>query len=163
MLSYFNCLRKYMDFSGRSSRREYWGYSIVNALILTALLLFWIRSGDDTLHIIAALLLVGYAIAVLIPTLAVTVRRWHDLGRTGGWIMLTLIPALAVGLTAGWIVMARLTGAALMLPQRWYYICIPLIGTFLASVGFMLSGGDEGSNQYGRDPYERRRRKKRSS
>lgn len=162
MFSYFNCLRKYMDFSGRSSRREYWSYLIVNTLILTALLMFWIRSKNETLHIIAAILVLGYSIVMIIPSAAVTVRRWHDLGRSGAWVFLTLIPALAIGITVGAVVAARMANAALALPQRWYYVFIPFIGAFLSSVGFMLSGGDEGNNKYGRDPYDKRRRKRRN-
>jgi uncharacterized membrane protein YhaH (DUF805 family) len=92
MGSYIRCLKKYAEFHGRSSRAEFWGYSIVNAVIIFALL--WFHSNYETgvIYYTTAYIAVIYIAATIVPTLAATVRRWHDIGRTGTWLFLNLIP-----------------------------------------------------------------------
>ena len=69
---YLGVLQNYADFSGRARRTEYWMFTLFNALISIAL----------------------YALAVLVPSLAVLVRRLHDTGRSGWWMLIALIPFL---------------------------------------------------------------------
>ncbi len=82
-------LRKYADFSGRAGRAEYWWW-------WAALLVTFIALGA----ISAFLGQVGYAVAAIvalaafIPNLAVTVRRLHDTGRSGWWVLVALVPAI---------------------------------------------------------------------
>ena len=85
---YMAALRKYTVFTGRSRRREYWMFVLVNALISLAL------SGIGRL--VPAVAWVGYlySLAVLIPSIAVGVRRLHDTGRTGWWLLITLVPVV---------------------------------------------------------------------
>ncbi|MDA8262802.1 MAG: DUF805 domain-containing protein [Actinomycetota bacterium] len=79
-------LGQYATFSGRASRAEYWWYSLASAVALLALtyLLGGSRLGD--------LLIVLVDLGLFLPGLAVTVRRLHDTGRSGGWIFITLVP-----------------------------------------------------------------------
>ena len=74
---------KYCDFNGRARRSEYWwftlAYSIVNG-ILSALT----RNGGTVMSIITLIV----ALAVFLPSLGVAVRRLHDTGRSGWWILL---------------------------------------------------------------------------
>lgn len=86
-------LHKYVTFSGRARRSEYWWFflfqvvvSVVASLLDTALF----RSGDSTTGPISILA----ALALLLPSLAVTVRRLHDGGRSGWWILIGLIPLI---------------------------------------------------------------------
>lgn len=83
---YLDVLRKYADFSGRARRKEYWMFTLVNFIIMVALTVIEGALGGP--GIIAML----YSLAVLIPTIAVAVRRLHDTGRSGWWLLLTLIP-----------------------------------------------------------------------
>ncbi len=85
---YFEVLRKYSQFDGRARRLEYWMFVLWHMLILLGLSLFATRWDGG----IGAYLDVVYAVMVLIPGLAVTVRRLHDTGRSGWWILLGLVP-----------------------------------------------------------------------
>lgn len=88
----FTALSKYAEFSGRASRREYWLFTIFQNLLQFAI---FITAGISSSFIgmIAAVSLYGVVILfMLIPGLAVTVRRCHDTGRSGWWILISLIP-----------------------------------------------------------------------
>jgi uncharacterized membrane protein YhaH (DUF805 family) len=86
-------LKKYAVFSGRSRRREFWMFALFNFII--ALVIGCVEGIVGSPAIISTL----YSLAVLIPSLAVTVRRLHDTGRRGWWILIGLIPLV------GWIVL----------------------------------------------------------
>lgn len=91
---YIEVLKKYAVFSGRARRKEYWYYFLINFLIITALLLIDNMLGTLDKEAGMGLLSGIYALAVLIPGLAVAVRRLHDSGRKGWWVLLTLIPII---------------------------------------------------------------------
>ncbi len=91
-------LRRYADFSGRSQRMEFWMFSLFCALISSALLIFGFNfSSDDGedltgLNTLFLILLVGFALFTLIPSIAVTVRRFHDQDKSGWFYLLGFIP-----------------------------------------------------------------------
>jgi uncharacterized membrane protein YhaH (DUF805 family) len=91
---YLEVLKKYAVFTGRAHRKEYWYYFLINFLIITALLL--VDNMLGTLDKEAGVGLVSglYMLAVLLPGLAVAVRRLHDIGRSGWWVLLSLIPII---------------------------------------------------------------------
>ena len=74
MKYFLYCLQHYADFNGRARRSEYWYFALFNLIIS---------------------FVIGFTfgvIAVFIPGLAVSVRRLHDIGRSGWWLLLSLIP-----------------------------------------------------------------------
>jgi uncharacterized membrane protein YhaH (DUF805 family) len=77
----------YANFSGRARRSEYWWYALCNLLIMIVLLTadYFIGLGFNVLYTI-------YGLAVLIPGLAVLVRRMHDVGKSGWFVFIALIP-----------------------------------------------------------------------
>lgn len=81
-------------FSGRARRKEYWMYTLFNIIAMVVLSIFSAILGsiDESLALIGTLLLVVYYLAVLVPSLAVVVRRLHDTGRSGWWILVGLAP-----------------------------------------------------------------------
>lgn len=85
---YVKVLQQYADFSGRARRKEYWMFALFNLII--ALVLGFI----ENLVGLSSLLSTVYALAVLVPSIAVSVRRLHDTGRTGWWVLIGLIPVL---------------------------------------------------------------------
>lgn len=91
---YLQALRKYATFSGRARRREFWFFALFNALIALALAAVDVTTGlyDEETGI--GLLYGLYTLAVLLPSIAVTVRRLHDTGRSGWWYLIVLIPLL---------------------------------------------------------------------
>ncbi len=93
---YLEVLKKYAVFSGRARRKEYWFFVLFNLII--SLVLTFIDSAFGTLNEETGYgLLSGvYSLAVLIPSLAVAVRRLHDTGRTGWWLLIGLIPLIGL-------------------------------------------------------------------
>jgi len=138
---YLMVWRKYADFDGRSRRKEYWMFTLFNFLLVLVVMVIAILIGtflgvssnnglDNTTLIqisagLAFLLLFIYFLAALIPSLAVSVRRLHDTGKSG-WLLLLFF---VLGL-------------------------IPIIGfiTAIIQIVFMCQDSDPGVNQYGPNP-----------
>jgi uncharacterized membrane protein YhaH (DUF805 family) len=75
------CLRKYAVFNGVASRSEYWWFFLFNFVLSIIFLLI----GEPTIR--------GFvSLALFLPSLAVSVRRMHDAGRSGWWILTSIIP-----------------------------------------------------------------------
>jgi uncharacterized membrane protein YhaH (DUF805 family) len=86
---------KYADFTGRANRREYWLFVLAVIVISLVLWLFTtVFAKVKLLYILFAILYGAVSLALLIPSLAVTVRRLHDIGKGGGWIFISLIPII---------------------------------------------------------------------
>ena len=78
------CFSKYADFSGRARRAEYWWWALFN-LLVTAVLVVLMYMLGSTLVLIPLL-------GIVLPGLAVTVRRLHDTSRSGWWYFVSLVP-----------------------------------------------------------------------
>jgi uncharacterized membrane protein YhaH (DUF805 family) len=88
---YLTVLKKYAVFDGRARRKEYWFFQLINTLILIVLVAVGgVAPGMSFSP--ARLLIVLYLLAVLLPSLGVTVRRLHDTGRSGWWIFISFVP-----------------------------------------------------------------------
>ena len=79
-------LKRSFEISGRSRRREYWAFQLVWVISLM-LVSFTLASGSKVL--LGLLVIAG-----LIPAITVTIRRLHDINRTGWWILAIFIPAI---------------------------------------------------------------------
>jgi len=124
---------RYVDFQGRSRRAEYWWVVLFNLIVVGVLMILMLVLGGVNLETgemgplggIFIGLLVLYGLAIIIPSIALFVRRLHDINQTG-WIYLGLVIA---GL-------------------------IPFIN-FLASIAQIVIAcipGTAGPNKYGPDP-----------
>jgi uncharacterized membrane protein YhaH (DUF805 family) len=91
---YLEVLKKYAVFSGRARRKEYWYFVLFNIIVAIVLSLIDLLLGTFSSASNIGLLSGIYGLAVIIPTLAVTVRRLHDIDRTGWWILINLIPLI---------------------------------------------------------------------
>ncbi len=134
-------LRRYADFSGRSRRKEYWMFALLNFIIFTVLYaIMFLAMGPSFTEAmmqaeagmepvqpssgmmagvgIAGVILGIYSLAIFIPSLAVTVRRFHDQDKSGWFILLGFIP---------------------------------FVGGIILLV-FMLLEGTRGDNRFGPDP-----------
>jgi len=91
---YLAVLKKYAVFSGRARRKEYWFFVLFNIII--SIVLAFVDNAIGTYDAQNEIGLLGgiYALAVLIPGIAVSVRRLHDTGRSGWWLLLVLIPVI---------------------------------------------------------------------
>lgn len=144
MLDYmFMPIRRYAEFSGRSRRMEYWAFALLNIIVFA---LIWaiamafglslgaiqqLQAGGDPgiLFGTGFMVLLGlggiYGLAVLIPSIALTVRRLHDRDMSGWWYL-------------GFIVLGA----------------IPFVG-WIANIAFLvitLLPGTRGPNRFGEDP-----------
>ena len=88
---YIYCLQHYFDFGGRARRSEYWFYVLFNAIIAIIFGVVGFLIGGKTGYVVTVDI---YGLAVLIPGVAVSVRRMHDIGKSGWWIFISLIPLI---------------------------------------------------------------------
>ncbi len=94
---YVDVLKKYVVFSGRAGRSEFWWYTLINVIIGTVLA--WIGGFSSGNPGPLAFLYYIYLLGTLLPSLGVAIRRLHDTGRSGWWILIGLVPVV------GWIVL----------------------------------------------------------
>jgi uncharacterized membrane protein YhaH (DUF805 family) len=92
---YLKVLKQYADFSGRARRKEYWMFVLFNMIFcIVAAILDNLLGLTISVAIPYGVFYFLYALAVLIPGLAVAVRRLHDVGKGGGWIFISLVPLI---------------------------------------------------------------------
>jgi uncharacterized membrane protein YhaH (DUF805 family) len=91
---YLEALKKYAVFSGRARRKEYWYFVFYNAIISFVLGILDAVTGTDIAEVGIGLTGGIYTLAVIIPTIAVSVRRLHDIGRNGWWLLIFLFPLI---------------------------------------------------------------------
>lgn len=93
---FMKALRQYAVFTGRARRKEYWFFVLF--YILIAIGLGFIDSmlglGSEEYGLLSGL----FGLAMLLPALGVAVRRMHDTGRSGWWVLVSLIPFI------GWLI-----------------------------------------------------------
>lgn len=82
---------RYADFNGRSSRSEYWWWFLFTFLVGCCSGLF----QSDVLSGLVSL-------ALLLPNLAISARRMHDIGKSGWWILINLIPIVGTIIFIVW-------------------------------------------------------------
>lgn len=86
--------QKYADFNGRASRSEYWWFALLYFLVLMVVMVLTggmmdESGGFSTIGLIAFLLVVA---VFFVPSLAVSVRRLHDIDKSGWWYLISLVP-----------------------------------------------------------------------
>jgi uncharacterized membrane protein YhaH (DUF805 family) len=97
MLDYWKTAitKNYANFDGRARRSEYWYYTLMNIIILVGLqvlIAVGAASGSAIIAMIAGIVYLIYALGTLVPSLAAVVRRLHDTGKSGWFILIALIP-----------------------------------------------------------------------
>jgi len=87
---YLEALKKYAVFSGRARRKEYWFFVLFNIIIsfMLGLIEGLIGLAPDSPSILGLI----YGLAVLLPGLAVSVRRLQDTGKSGWWLLIAFVP-----------------------------------------------------------------------
>jgi uncharacterized membrane protein YhaH (DUF805 family) len=79
---------QYVGFNGRARRSEYWYFVLLNVIVSLVLSILGQFAG------FFSVLSTIWSLAVLLPSLAVCVRRLHDIGKSWAWILLALIPVV---------------------------------------------------------------------
>lgn len=93
---FVKCIKQYADFGGRARRTEFWMFVLFNIIFSVVASLIdraiGFRIGAIQMGIIGLI----YSLAVLIPGLAVSVRRLHDIGKSGWMVLINLIPLIGL-------------------------------------------------------------------
>lgn len=89
---YLKVLKQYADFNGRARRKEYWMFVLFNFLFVFAAFSLDMILGSANQTLGVGLIVGFYNLFVLIPSLAVAVRRLHDLGKSGWMLLVSFIP-----------------------------------------------------------------------
>ncbi len=103
---YFEVFRKYADFDGRASRSEYGWFFLMSIIVSSLLSTIDAITGTFNPDYGIGLLSAVYSLAVFIPSFAVNIRRLHDIGRSGWWLFLHLIPLLGTLVLLFWSIKA---------------------------------------------------------
>lgn len=128
---------RFADFGGRARRKEYWGFYIYNISFFgLAILLDAAFNPHQRFEFIPATLQILYPFLMALPTLAITTRRLHDLGKSGILLAVVLIPLVIVIWIAG------------ITELVWF---IPILGPMLI-FPFLTNNGQTGTNKYGPCP-----------
>lgn len=95
MVWYLEALRKWAQFDGRSSRKAYWMFVLINLLVSLTLVIvdLMIQARIPTYPRAVSVL---YGLAMLVPSIAAGVRRLHDTSRSGWWFLMILVPIVGL-------------------------------------------------------------------
>jgi uncharacterized membrane protein YhaH (DUF805 family) len=91
---YLKVLKQYADFSGRARRSEYWYFVLFNMIFAIVAVVLDNILGTAIEGVGYGPIYGLYALAVLVPGLAVAVRRLHDVGKSGWMFLIVLIPLI---------------------------------------------------------------------
>jgi len=86
---YLSVLKKYAVFTGRASRAEYWYFTLFNSIIAIVLWVFGSLIGDKM-----SIIVITYSLLVYLPGIAVSIRRLHDIGKSGWMLFISAIPLI---------------------------------------------------------------------
>ena len=149
MKYYIDVLKKYAVFTGRASRREFWMFALFNLIISSVLSIFDSLAGaNHTFYMSAGFpIKLGYiqnlyGLVVFLPNIAVSVRRLHDVNRSGK-LLLWLVAPLVL------LMLAILSGAYIMI----MFLFLVFLGFAIWLLVLNCTEGTHGPNKYGKDPY----------
>ena len=138
---------KYATFSGRARRSEYWYFYLFN--ILVSIVLAFLARIQPSLVFLTYI----YSLAVIIPGLAVAVRRLHDIGKSGWYILVPLFPylLLVIALTVSFVLGSEPSTTS------WIIIGIFALGVLALTIMLIVwfcRDSQPGENQWGPNPKE---------
>ncbi len=143
-------LQRYAQFSGRAPRAEYWWFYLATIVVGVVAGVIDAVLGDFDAGWVGGIV----NLLLLVPTIAVTVRRLHDTNRSGWWLVIGIIVIIgfvAVAVASGMASPGEATAAFTPLMIAAVVATIVVAITLLV---FMVLPGNEGPNRYGADPYQ---------
>lgn len=132
----------YIDFQGRCVRRDFWYYVLAYIVVYVALAIVQSLFGS---RILTGL----YSLALLLPGLGISIRRLHDVDRSGWWILIVAIPSLLLLLFSTMALVGGAVGPAFL-----YVFLLPIVS--LAATALLIywyaQPGTPGQNRFGPAP-----------
>ncbi|MDX1351747.1 MAG: DUF805 domain-containing protein [Thiomicrorhabdus sp.] len=92
-------LNQYFNFKDRATRQQFWLFTLIYMVLYQIILATDVMTGMYNVEIQAGLASTLFSLGLLIPSLALSVRRLHDIGKSGWWLLLWLVPIV------GWIIL----------------------------------------------------------
>lgn len=92
-------LNQYFNFKDRATRQQFWLFTLIYMVLYQVILATDVMTGMYSEEFQAGLASTMFSLGLLIPSLALSVRRLHDIGKSGWWLLLWLVPIV------GWIVL----------------------------------------------------------
>ena len=89
--------KNYANFNGRARRSEYWYYTLMNIIIVVGIQILtgiFAAMQSGVIAMVFGALYIIFALASIVPSLAVTVRRLHDIGKSGSFFFIAFIPLI---------------------------------------------------------------------
>jgi len=146
------CFSKYVTFSGRAPRSEYWLFSLFGTLVALAGSVF---SAVASTHIVGGIA----TLVMFLPNLAVFVRRLHDTGRSGWWALSgwwVLLPfvsrRLLFNVIAFWLILPAFGGGLSPWQLGIYFSVLVVLVISIVPLVWVCARGTLGPNRYGPDP-----------
>ncbi len=106
---YLKVLSQYADFKGRARRKEYWMFVLFNWIAVAITMILDNALGTHIAGVPYGWCYLVYILATIIPTFAVLVRRLHDIGKSGAWMLIAFIPIVG----AIWLLVLMCTDSEL--------------------------------------------------
>lgn len=149
---YIEVLKKYAIFSGRARRKEYWFFILFSTIASILLTVVDVVIGTYNAVTEVGILSSLYSLGVLLPTIAVTVRRLHDTDRTGWWVLMPVAVIVVAGIAAAIIIPSISQGANGASEGVIILFIILLLAIFITMFVFMVLDSTPGTNRYGENP-----------
>lgn len=92
---FITAMKKAFNFSDRSRRKEYWMFVLVTFILTIVLSIIDGAVGLEVAEGVGILSTL-FSLLIIIPSLSVTVRRLHDIGKSGWWVLISLIPIIGI-------------------------------------------------------------------
>jgi uncharacterized membrane protein YhaH (DUF805 family) len=89
---WLTCMKKYADFNGRARRAEYWMFFLFSFIFAIVAMFLDNFLGTASEELGYGLFYILFGLAIIIPSWAVLVRRLHDIGKSGWWVFISLVP-----------------------------------------------------------------------
>ncbi len=137
---------KFATFSGRARRREYWLFFLFTCIVNVAINALSLAVKDSTpFTIVVSIISIVWGLFIIIPSIAITVRRLHDTNRSGWWYLLSL--AAACLLCASILLFVTNNDG----PTAIVSLLLGIVG-YITFFVFLVLPGTKGENDYGPDP-----------
>jgi uncharacterized membrane protein YhaH (DUF805 family) len=153
MNGYLNAMRRYFEFGGRSSRYEFWFFvlfMIIASIVASFIDGLMFGAGAESFGILSPIV----SLVHFIPSIAVSVRRLHDIDRTGWWILLAFAPLVVIAVLLGLLMLSTedLMTSRAGLGTSMVIGGLAYLAAAILLIVFYCTRGTPGPNRFGPEP-----------